>query len=125
MPLRQKSIKQEQEQQIYTRRKEKERIEEEKKEKKRRDRELKEEAKIAEQERQEEILTSLKTTRKTKHSTERPPVPSTADTTKVPSPKRPKHSSPQAAKPTEKVRSFSSFTICIVLSYYSTNQFHS
>ena len=51
MPLRQKSIKQEQEQQIYTWRKEKERIEEEKKEKKRRDRELKEEAKVAEQER--------------------------------------------------------------------------
>ena len=68
--------------------------------------ELKEETMIAERERQEEVLTSLRTTRKTKHSTERPPVSSTAGTTKVPSPKRPKHSSPQAAKPTEKVKFF-------------------
>ena len=83
MPLRQKTIKQEQEKQIYTRRKEKERIEEEKKEKERRKKELEEEARIAEQETQEEILTSLKTTRKMKHHTEKIPTPSAADTTKI------------------------------------------
>ena len=59
---------------------------------------------IAVQEKQEEMLTSLKPTRRAKHTTKKAPTPSTAETTGITSSERPTHSpSPQADKPTEKV----------------------
>ena len=59
-----------------------------------------------------------------KHLVEKVHIPSTAETTRISSSKKPKHSSSQAAKPTEKVSFLSSFIVCIVL-FLFVDQFHS
>ena len=67
---------------------------------------------IAEQERQEEALTSLKPTRRMKHPAKKVPTPSAAETAGIPFSKGPTHSS---AKSTEKVDFLSLLHVCILL----------
>ena len=90
---------------------------------------------IAEQERQEEVLTSLRPARRVKHIARKVPSkpqdsasPAT-EATEIPALKKPIHppsASPKAVKPTEKVNIFESLFILYTLFCLSfANKFHS